>query len=463
MTECDVVVVGAGLAGLTAARRMVRHGLEVAVLEARDRVGGRTLNQPVSDGAVVELGGQYVGPGQGRVLGLIADLGLTTFPTYDEGQHVLEINGRLHRYRGRIPRLNLLALLDAGQVWLRLERMARQVPLDAPWQAPRAREWDSLTVASWVRGSARTSVGRTFLRLFVQGLFSTEPENMSLLHLLFYVHAGGGFSALTNTRGGAQQDRIVGGSQLISERMADELAERLRLDAPVRRLDWGADQVVAHAGDSIVRASRAVVAVPPALVGRIDYRPPLPADRDQLTQRMPHGSVIKCMAVYDSPFWRQDDLSGQVASDVGPVTATYDNTPPAGAPGVLLAFVEASHAQALARLTPEQRRTAVLDCLARFFGEAARRSTGWLELDWSAEPWTRGCYGAHMPPGTWTQFGPALRVPIGPLHWAGAETAQQWPAYMEGAVESGMRAADEIIARLRKAEPVHPPDQSAQV
>ncbi|MGI8492212.1 MAG: flavin monoamine oxidase family protein [Acidimicrobiales bacterium] len=446
--DCDVVVIGAGLAGLTAARQLARGGRSVQVLEARDRVGGRTLNAAVGDGTAVELGGQFVGPGQHRVLALIGDLGLQTFPTYDEGGHVLEIAGRRMTYSGRAPRLNPLALLDAGQLWMRLGRMARQVPVDTPWEGPKALGWDAVTVAGWTRRAARTAVGETFLRLFVEGVFATEPDSMSLLHLLFYIHAAGGFSALTDTKGGAQQDRVVGGSQLISQRMADELGDRVHLGSPVHRLDWAPDKVVAHAGGVTVTAARAVLAVPPVLAGRIDYRPALPADRDQLTQRMPHGSVIKCMAVYPTPFWRLDGLSGQAASDIGPVTATYDNTPPGGTPGVLLAFVEAGHARRLARLPADERKQSVLEALARLFGDQARRASGWLELDWSAEPWTRGCYGAHMPPGVWTQFGPALRAPIGPLHWAGSETATRWPGYMEGAVDSGLRAAEELAADL---------------
>lgn len=456
----DAVVVGAGLAGLTAARRLTAAGREVAVLEARDRVGGRTLNAAVGSGEVVEMGGEFVGPGQRRVLALLAELGLPTFCTHDAGRHVLEHDGRVLRYSGRAPRLNPLGLLDAGQAQWRLDRAARRVPPEQPWRAPYAERLDAETAATWIRRTARTPLGRTFLRLFVRGVFAAEPESISLLHLLFYVHAAGGFAALADTDGGAQQARVVGGSQLASVRMATELGGRLRLRAPVRSVEWSAGRVLVRHDGGTVAARRAVLAVPPALAGRIDFRPGLPTDRDQLLQRMPHGDVVKCMALYDAPWWRAQGLSGQAASSSGLGLVCYDNSPPSGVPGALLVFVQSRHAQALRRLPAEKRRAAVVDGLARLFGPPARRIAGWREQDWTAEEWTRGCYGAHVPPGVWTRYGPALRPPVGPLHWAGAETATRWFGYMDGAVESGERAAAEVLAALAPAEPAGGPGLS---
>jgi monoamine oxidase len=350
-------------------------------------------------------------------------------------------------YNGRVPFLNPIGLADAGQTAWRLERAARRVPLDAPWSAPDSLALDSETAATWIDRTAYTALGKLFLKLFIQGLFSCDPENLSALHLLLYVHAGGGFASMTKTTGGAQQDRILGGSQAVSVELARRLGGRVHLSSPVYRLDWSDAGVVAHGEEGAVRARFAVVTLPLALVGRIDYRPALPVDRDQLHQRLPQGNVIKSMAVYESPWWRDEGLSGQSAMDVGPVCATYDNSPPGGTPGVLLCFVEGRHAIEIRRRPAEDRRAAVLDCLGRLFGPRALQTSDYLELDWSAEPWTRGCYGAHMPPGVWTQFGAALRTPVGPIHWAGSETAVRFPAYMDGAVESGERAAREILTR----------------
>jgi monoamine oxidase len=447
--EADVAIVGAGLAGLTAARRLVGAGLDPLVLEARDRVGGRTLNHEIGDGKVVEVGGQWVGPTQRRMLALSAELGVETFPTHDEGDNLIEWRGDRKRYRGAIPRINPAILADVGQAQVRLDRMARRVPLEAPWEADRAADWDAQTFATWLRRNVATAGARTLFEIAVEAVWAQEPSDLSLLHVLFYTHSGGGFDSLIGTSGGAQQDRFVGGSQLVSLRVAEALGEeRLALEAPVRRIGHGADGVTVAADGLEVRARRAIVALPPTLAGRIAYDPPLPAYRDQLTQRMAQGTVIKCMAVYADPFWRGEGLTGQGTSDVGPVRVTFDNSPPDGTPGVLLGFLEGRQARALGRRGPEERRDAVVGCFTRMFGPRAASPDAYVERVWADEEWTRGCYGCAMPTGAWTEFGPALRAPIGPLHWAGAETATVWSGYMDGAVSSGERAAADIVAAL---------------
>jgi monoamine oxidase len=447
--EADVAIVGAGLAGLTAARRLVDAGVEPVVVEARDRVGGRTLNHHIGDGKVVEVGGQWVGPTQRRMLALAQELGVDTFPTHDEGENVIEWRGDLKRYRGAIPRINPAILADVAQAQVRLDRMARRVPLEAPWEADRARRWDAQTFATWLHRNVATAGARTVLELAVEAVWAQGPADLSLLHVLFYTHSGGGFDALIGTSGGAQQDRFVGGSQLVALRVAEALgSERIALAAPVRRIAHGADGVTVASDGVEVRARRAIVALPPALAGRIAYDPPLPGYRDQLTQRMAQGSVIKCMAIYPEPFWRAEGLTGQATSDIGPVRVTFDNSPPDGAPGVLLGFLEGPQARALGRRTPAERRDAVVGCFTRLFGPRAASPDSYVERVWADEEWTRGCYGCAMPTGAWTEFGPALRAPIGPLHWAGAETATVWSGYMDGAVSSGERAAADIITAL---------------
>jgi monoamine oxidase len=195
-----------------------------------------------------------------------------------------------------------------------------------------------------------------------------------------------------------------------------------------------------------VRAARAIVAIPPTIAGRIEYDPPLPARRDQLTQRMPQGAVIKTMAVYERPFWREDGLSGQATSDVGPARVTFDNSPPDGTPGVLLGFLEGRLARDWGERPAEARREAVLAGHVRLFGRSAARPVRYIERIWADEEWTRGCYGCLMTTGGWTEYGSALRAPVGCLHWAGAETATIWAGYMDGAVQSGERAAAEALA-----------------
>jgi monoamine oxidase len=267
-----------------------------------------------------------------------------------------------------------------------------------------------------------------------------EPAEVSLLHVLFYAAAAGGWDDLLDTEGGAQQDRLAGGTQQLSIRIAEELGDRVRLSAPVRAVRIDGDGVVA--GE--VRARRVIVAVPPALAARIEYDPPLPGVRDQLTQRMPMGSVIKCMAVYEEPFWREDGLSGQAVSLPGPAQVVFDNTPPSGSPG-LIGFLEARDARKLAGLPAGERREAVLRGFQRLFGRRAAHPLLYVEKDWSSEVYSRGCYAGVLGPGAWTGYGRALREPVGRIHWAGTETATRWMGYLDGAIESGKRAAAEVM------------------
>ncbi len=465
--EADVAIVGAGLAGLVAARQLVAAGVQPLVLEARDRVGGRLLNHEIGDGKIVEVGGQWIGPTQDRIAALAAELGVGTFPTYDEGRQVIEMGGRRATFAGSFTDASLalvrdlskaispLALADFEQARVRLDRMARQVPLGAPWQAPKARRWDGQTFATWVRRNARTAAARSLFELATEAVWAAEPADVSLLHVLFYTRSGSGFNSLIGTDGGAQQDRFEGGSQRLALLMAAELGEeRVRLDAPVRKIEHGDDGVVVHAdgdsgGSTSVRAKRAIVAVPPTIAGRIAYDPPLPALRDQLTQRMPQGSVIKTMAIYEEPYWRREGLSGQGTSDAGPARVTFDNSPPDGSPGVLLGFLEGRFARHWATRQAAERREAILAGHARLFGERAARPIEFVERIWAEEEWTRGCYGCLMTTGGWTEYGRALREPVGRLHWAGAETATVWSGYMDGAVSSGERAAAEVLAQIR--------------
>jgi len=446
--ETDVVVVGAGLAGLACARELERAGLAAAVLEARDRVGGRILGREIAPDTVVELGAQWVGPGQDRVLALAAELGVDTYPTYRKGMRLFEHGDKVTRYRGTIPRLNPLVLAEVQAALWRIDRLARRVPCEAPWEAPRAHRLDAETAASWIRRSVRSATARKLLALAVEAVWACEPEDLSFLHMLFYVRSAGGFERLLETEGGAQERRFVGGSQLLPHRLAAELASPPVLRSPVRRIEWGDDRVTVIADRARFRARRCVVALPPPLACRIEYDPPLPALRDQLAQRTPLGTVIKCMAVYDEPFWRDEGLSGEATSTVGPVGVTFDNSPPQGRPGVLLGFLEGRAARTLAGATVAQRREAVLACFARLFGPRAARPRDFVEHSWADDPWSRGCYGCHFTPGTWTAYGSAWRRPVGSIHWAGAEYATRWNGYMDGAVRSGEETARTLAAEL---------------
>jgi monoamine oxidase len=449
MPDVDVVVVGAGLAGLVAARDLMRSGLEVAVVEARDRVGGRVLNAELPGGAPIEAGGQWVGPGQTEILDLIAELGLSLFPTHTEGRKVLDFNGRTLTYTGRIPRLNPLVLADIGYGSWRLDRLTRRLPPPGSTVDERAAALDGQTLATWIHRHLHTHGGREFLRLITRAVFTTEPEDLSALWAFSYLGANQGLDALITIRGGALQDRIVGGSQQIALTLAAQLGDAVRLNCPVTAVEWGDSGVrIRLPNAATLSARRAIIAVPPVISGRIHYTPALPSDRDQLIQRMPTGRVIKTNVVYDEPFWRRDGFSGQANSDRRAAGTVFDNTPPRGSLGVLVVFTQGRRADAASRLPQPDRREQVLTDLCAYFGPRAKKPIAYIELDWTAEQYTRGCYGAFTAPSTLSRFGAALSAPVGALHWAGSETARGWTCSMDGAVESGHRTAREVAAVL---------------
>jgi monoamine oxidase len=444
----DVAVVGAGLAGLTAATELVRSGRSVVVLEARDRVGGRTLNQPVGDGQVIEVGGEWVGPGQDRILARARALGIRTFKTWTKGAQIFDYAGKQSHFSGLIPPLPEPDASDFGQLLGKVISLEATIPLAEPWTAANAAALDSQTAETFTLANSNTPGARFLLGLAIQAVFAAEPRDLSLLHMLWYLNSGQGILNLTSTAGGAQDARFVGGSQLVSIRMAERLGRRVVLNAPVGRIGQDGSGVTVESGAGTWRARRMIVAVAPTLAGRIEYDPPLPAQRDQLTQRVPQGSTIKFEAVYPTPWWRGEGLSGYTNSDRPPIGFTYDNSPPTGKPGVLLGFAVGEQARRLTTLSPGTRRAVVLGAFVRLFGTRAGRPRQLIEHNWSLEPWTRGCYAGYMPPGVWSDYGAALREPVGRLHWAGTETAETFAGYMDGAVRSGERAATEVAREL---------------
>lgn len=446
--DADVIVAGAGLAGLVAARDLDRGGAEVVVLEARERVGGRLLNGELPGGEIIELGGQWIGPAQKRVGALADELGVGTFPTFNRGASILELGGSTHRYSGTIPRLGPLVLLDIAQARLRLEWLARKVPAEAPWAASGADRLDGRTLADWLeRGGMLTGAAREMLRIAARTIWGAEPEDMSLLHALAYIRSAGGLDPLFDVEGGAQQNRIVGGSVRLATALAERLGERVRLGTPLAALEWSANGVLARAaGGEELRARRAIVAVPPPLRASIEFSPAAPGE---VAARIPAGRLIKCAAVYPEPFWRNEGLSGEGLSDVGPIGLTFDATPPGDVPGVLLGFVGGAAARRWGEVDVAERRRAVLADLARIYGPRAGSPDAFLERDWGREEWSGGGPTFAVPPGGWSAAGKHLRAPLGPIHWAGTETATRWIGFMDGAVSSGERAAGEVLAAIR--------------
>lgn len=446
--DADVCVVGAGYAGLTAARRLARSGRTVCVLEARDRVGGRIWTQHLADGTAVDRGGAWIAPGHDAILGLARELGVSTYKTWTKGAHLLVGDGRTRRYRGLIPRIGPIAVLTLARALARLDRMAKRVPVDAPWTAKRAAEWDSRTIASWLeRSGVRTTVAQDLLETALRGLFTADLDDVSLFHLLFLIRSAGSFNTLTAIEGGYQENMVDGGAGSIAGRMADALGDAVRLNVPVRAITQRGDHVVVEAVELTVTARTAVVAVPPALSLEMAFDPPLPGDRLDLYLRAVGGPETKTIVVYDEPFWREDGLSGQTVEARSAAEVTLDASPSSGSPGVVAAFTFGPVAERAAKLDGLERRRAVLETLAARLGPRAASPSEYVETAWKDEPWTRGCSMAHYPPGVLARYGTLLREPFGRIHWAGTETATVSHGAMDGAVRSGERAASEILAR----------------
>jgi monoamine oxidase len=463
----DVVIVGAGLAGLSAARQLVAAGRSVVVLEARDRVGGRTLSIPIGGGKVIDLGGQWVGPlpgdaplAQDRIIALASAVGVGTFKTYDIGKYVDYNSGSANQYSGRIPANPSTA--NAGAAEVLLENMAKQVPADAPYNAPQALAWDSMTFETWMRenlvppNQPPDGPTNSLMNLFIESTYSAEPRDVSLLDVLFSIVSAGSISSIDNTGGGAQDSRFIGGAQEISKRVAAQLGDRIVLNAQVRRITQGGGEATVEGDGFAVRGRQVIVALPPNITGRIDYVPSLGAFdgglRDQLTARIPMGCTIKVQCSYPTPFWRDQGLAGQVTSDTGPIKITFDNSPyPDSRPGILVGFFEGEDGRVWGERTPAQRRQATIDCFVRYFGAAAANPLNYWEMVWAAEKFSGGCYGTYLGTGTWTGYGVALDRPVGLIHWACSDISPIWNGYMDGAVRSGTSAATAVNKALTGA------------
>jgi monoamine oxidase len=428
-----VVVIGAGLAGLTAARRLVAEGLDVVVLEARDRVGGRTLNQADEDGAAVEAGGMWVGPGQDAVTSLADELGIATFATPTGGDLALLVGGeRIVVPPGRDAETE--AVID------RIDALAASLPAGRPWDAPDAARLDALTLLQWLDGEAVPDAARVGI-VAEASIALGDPSSLSMLWFLTVVGSAGGLRRLSDTEGGAQERRFVGGAQSICLAMADQLGDVVQLGRPVTDIDTSGDRVRVRTDAGVVECERLVVAMMPADVGRLSFTPPLPPAREELHRSWVGSTGTKVTVRYERPFWRDQGLGGNGFVDGGTVGGVLDITPPDRDDGWLVVFVADD------RGGGDALRDGVLADLAALFGPEAGEPVGLHDYDWSGDEWTAGCVTA-LPPGVLTGPGAALRDPIGPIHWAGAETSEVWTGYMDGAVRSGLRVADEVRRSL---------------
>lgn len=438
----EVAIIGAGLAGLTAARDLQRAGCEsFLLLEARDRVGGRTYNHDLGNSVVSEAGGQWIGPGQTAIFDLARELEVDTFPTYYQGKNVYLAGNAKYEEDVASGQSAHNPITD------KLNELARGVPSKAPWTAADAAALDKFSVGEWLAQQGISNVEKFSFDTSIGLTTGTPPSNLALLHYLSLINSADcRMEKLEGWQGGAQETRFVGGSQILSTKMAEALGDKVRLSCPVRKIvGWDRDVVELHTDQGIIRARQVIAALHPALCNQISFDPPLPSERAQLQQLWPsHAPMRKTVHVYERPFWRDQGLNGQITQADGPLILSYDNSPPDGSVGVLSAFVRAGQLPHDAKRAESTLST----IFAQALGDEALHPMQFHDYDWGkVDPWTQTCV-APIPPGFLSKWGQYLKPPIGRLIWSGTETAEIWASSMDGAVRSGHRAALEALQAL---------------
>ncbi|CAI6092414.1 unnamed protein product [Clonostachys chloroleuca] len=458
--DVDVAIVGAGLSGLATAHQIAAARKTFVILEARDRVGGRILDADMPYGGITELGAEFVGPTQDRILAWAADLGLTTYEAYTTGNSTFYYKGNATPYHydtssGGVPPLEGDVLSELLGVLGELDTLAAGIDIMAPWNHPNATYLDGMTLETFVQDKTTVDGSRPIISTAMGSIFSTELNEISTLYAATYIAAAGNETTpgtverLMGTRGGAQDSRVNGGAELIPIKMAQKLGlENILLSNPVRKVVANGKGYTVQTGSTQVRAKHVVLAMSPPLASRIVYDPPLPAGRDQLTQRMPMGAVGKAIAVYPTPWWRSLGLNGGVVSDSGVIRVTFDNSPANASFGAIMGFIEADEMRALDGATVSEIQDLVTQDLVRYLGPRAANVSDFFLQRWDLEEFSRGGPVANAGPGLLTQLGPFLRAPAGKIHFAGTETAPYWIGYMDGAIRAGERVAAEILAEF---------------
>ena len=463
----DVLVVGAGLSGLIAARRLQQQGLRVRVLEARTRVGGRMVSRTLDDGSVVDLGGQWGGTSHHRFAALLDELGITRYPSHYAGQGIWCWQGQriqaplAARFEDSLlffePEALELAADERAAVALVQKAFAdlvAQINPQKPWTSPDAQRLDCLTVAQWVAEQSPVPLARLPMDWLcrVGGSGGFEPWETSILHLAWT-------QAVAPQAESPEAWLVRGSAGAVSLQLAAELEASqpgsLQLGAAVLAIEQNSDGVQVQAqGCPPLRAQAVIVAVPPIQRLAMRFDPPLPAVHQALLQRTAMGGMTKILARYGRAFWREQGLNGLGIGNLPWLELTADSGPPEGQPAVLASFVAGERALRLASLPPAERRRLILNDLITYWGPEAGEPLELVEHCWNEETWTGGAFTSFPAPGCWTSHAPlAAGADGGPgparhgrIWWAGTEVAPRWPGYFEGAIEAGERAAAALIA-----------------
>ncbi|MFI8980833.1 flavin monoamine oxidase family protein [Ectopseudomonas khazarica] len=440
----DTIVVGAGVAGLRAALDLKNAGQRVLVLEARDRVGGRSMPGTIA-GQTVDFGGQWLGAEHHLFREQAERLGVEIYPQHTEGNNLVSFDGGVQPYSSQLPKLPWSSLLGLGLADQFLQNDLRKMGDAAPWMVENAAELDRESLEAWIGRKVHTKGARELIQLIAKAILCAEPSEVSYLFFLEVLRQGRGLNTMIGVKGGAQQDKFIGGAWQVPKRMADQIHDQILLNCPVHAIEQDASEVRVICSQGEFSAKHVIMTAPPALAARIRYEPALPAKRTGLIRRMPMGCVIKIHVAYPTAFWRGNGLSGAVISAERALSMVFDQTPPNSEIGILVGLIEGAHAVELSEIGPEARREHVMADLVHYFGADAATPLEYVDHDWTQETWTEGGYGAHMPPGVMTTYGEVIREPHGRIHWAGTETATQWMGYFEGAMQSGIRAASEVL------------------
>jgi len=455
----DVVVVGAGPSGLTAARELTKAGLSVAVLEARDRVGGRTWTDTV-DGAVLEIGGQWVSPDQTVLLDLLDELGLKTYSRYRSGESVyIGADGQPVRYTGDSFPVDPATAVEMDKLIALLDGLAAEIGATEPWAHPRARELDTVSFHHWLRANSDNEEACNNIGLFIAGGMLTKPAHaFSALQAVLMAASAGSFTHLTD-EDFILDKRVVGGMQQVSLLQAQELGDDVVLNSPVRTINWedgaGGQRVTVVSERATVNARFVIMAVPPNLYSRVSFNPPLPRRQHQMHQHQSLGLVIKVHAVYSTPFWREDGLSGTGFGAGSLVQEVYDNTNHGDTRGTLVGFISDEKADAVFELGADERKRVVLESIAGFLGDKALEPEVYYESDWGSEEWTRGAYASSYDLGGLHRYGKDQHTPVGPIYWCSSDLAAEGYQHVDGAIRMGRLTAARIAEVARVREPVH--------